>query len=50
MDLAQEIMKRIDHAKERQQFWKGTITEQVWIGIEVELQRILVLLEEGRKK
>jgi len=49
--LKQKIQERIDHAKERQQYWKdGKDIAKIWVGIESELTLVLTELDEATKQ
>jgi len=49
--LKQRIQERIDHAKERQQYWKEEKDiAKIWVGIECELTQVLRDLDEVAKE
>jgi len=51
MSLKQRIQERIEHAKERQQYWKDEKDiAKIWVGIECELTLVLRDLDETAKE
>jgi len=51
MSLKQRIQERIEHAKERQQYWKEEKDiAKIWAGIECELTLVLMDLDEAAKE
>ena len=49
--LKNKIQERIDHAKERQQYWKEEKDiAKIWVGIECELTQVLRDLDEAAKE
>ena len=49
--LKNKIQERIDHAKERQQYWKEEQDiAKIWAGIECELTLVLMDLDEAAKE
>jgi len=49
--LKSRIQERIDHAKERQQYWKDEKDiAKIWVGIECELTLVLRDLDETAKE
>ena len=49
--LKSRIQERIEHAKERQQYWKEEKDiAKIWVGIECELTQVLRDLDEAAKE
>ena len=49
--LKSRIQERIEHAKERQQYWKEEKDiAKIWAGIECELTLVLMDLDEAAKE
>lgn len=49
-EIILKIDERIEYAQERIDFWAGYSTQQVWIGIKAELERLKSSVNQRQKE